>query len=74
VRHIADGGSLVDPSLVEELVRAKRQPDHLSNLTAREREVLELLAQGRTDRGIAQELFPGSEDRGGACALDLPQA
>ena len=57
VRHIADGGSLVDPSLVEELVHAKRQPDHLSNLTAREREVLELLAQGRTDRGIAQELY-----------------
>jgi DNA-binding NarL/FixJ family response regulator len=57
VRHIADGGSLVDPSLVTELLQAKRAPSPLANLTVREREVLELLAQGRTDRGIAAELY-----------------
>ena len=57
LRHIANGGSIVDPSLVAELLASRSAPDPLSNLTTRERDVLSLLAQGRTDRGIAQELY-----------------
>ena len=57
LRRVAAGGSVVDPALVAELVGARRADDPLSRLTAREREVLGLMAEGRTDRGIAQELF-----------------
>jgi DNA-binding NarL/FixJ family response regulator len=57
IRHIANGGSIVDPSLVAELLGASSRQDPLKSLTGREREVLSLLAQGRTDRGIAKELF-----------------
>jgi DNA-binding NarL/FixJ family response regulator len=57
VRHIADGGSVVDPGLVAELVTAPSAPAPLADLTDRERAVLSLLAEGRTDRGIAQELY-----------------
>ena len=57
LRRIADGGSVVDPSLVAELVAAPAAEDPLAELTAREREVLALLAEGRTDRGIAQLLY-----------------
>jgi DNA-binding NarL/FixJ family response regulator len=57
LRHIANGGSIVDPSLVAELLAARSRHDPLSNLTVRERDVLSLLAQGRTDRGIAKGLF-----------------
>jgi DNA-binding NarL/FixJ family response regulator len=57
LRHIADGGSVVDPGLVAELVSAPAVEDPLAGLTKREREVLALLAEGRTDRGIAQLLY-----------------
>ena len=57
LRRIADGGSVVDPSLVAELVAAPAGQDPLGELTAREREVLALLAEGRTDRGIATLLY-----------------
>ena len=57
LRHIAAGGSLVEPGLVTELIDAAPANDPLAPLTAREREVLALLAEGRTDRGIAQQLF-----------------
>jgi DNA-binding NarL/FixJ family response regulator len=57
LRHIADGGSVVDPGLVAELVSAPAVDDPLAGLTKREREVLALLAEGRTDRGIAQLLY-----------------
>jgi DNA-binding NarL/FixJ family response regulator len=57
IRHIANGGSIVDPSLVAELLASGSRRDPLSDLTMRERDVLSLLAQGRTDRGIAKELF-----------------
>jgi DNA-binding NarL/FixJ family response regulator len=57
LQRIADGGSVVDPSLVAELVAAPAAEDPLAQLTAREREVLALLAEGRTDRGIAQLLY-----------------
>ena len=57
LRRIAEGGSVVDPGLVAELVSAPAAEDPLAELTQREREVLALLAEGRTDRGIAQLLY-----------------
>jgi DNA-binding NarL/FixJ family response regulator len=57
LRRIAEGGSVVDPSLVAELVEAPAAGDPLAELTPREREVLSLLAEGRTDRGIGQALY-----------------
>jgi DNA-binding NarL/FixJ family response regulator len=55
--RIASGGSVVDPALVEELVRARRARDPLEELTAREREVLALMAEGRSNTGIAHSLW-----------------
>jgi DNA-binding NarL/FixJ family response regulator len=57
LHHIANGGSVVDPTLVAELVSAPTAHDPLRHLTPRERDVLTLLAEGRTDRGIAQQLY-----------------
>jgi DNA-binding NarL/FixJ family response regulator len=54
---IAAGGTVVEPTLVGELLESPSARDPLADLTDREREVLALLAQGRTDRGIAAELF-----------------
>ena len=55
--RIAKGGSVVDPALVQELVAARRRDDPLEALSAREREVLELMAEGRSNAGIARRLF-----------------
>ena len=55
--RIADGGSVVDPGLVQELVSAQRRDDPLAELTSREREVLELMAEGRSNAGIARRLW-----------------
>jgi DNA-binding NarL/FixJ family response regulator len=57
LRLIAEGGSVVDRSLVAELVEAPVVEDPLAELTDRELEVLTLVAQGRRDRGIAQALY-----------------
>ena len=56
VRRVASGGSAVDPMVVGELVRARRREDRLHRLTERERTVLELLAEGRSNRSIADRL------------------
>jgi len=56
LQRIAAGGSVVDPGLVQTLV-AVRRGDPLSVLTAREREVLALMAEGRSNAGIARELW-----------------
>ena len=56
VRRVADGGSALDPTIVSELVGRRRGDDPLGGLTAREREVLGLMAEGRSNQGIAQRL------------------
>ena len=55
--RILKGGSVVDPALVQELVAARRVQDPLSDLSPREREVLELMAEGRSNAGIARRLW-----------------
>jgi serine/threonine-protein kinase PknK len=57
LERIAKGGSVVDPALVQELVAARRVGDPLDLLTAREREVLSLMAEGRSNAGIARLLW-----------------
>jgi serine/threonine-protein kinase PknK len=57
IERIAGGGSVVDPELVRELVLARRQDDPLAELTPREREVLSLMAEGRSNAGIARALW-----------------
>lgn len=57
VERVARGGSVVDPALVQELVAERRRGDPLGDLTAREREVLALMAEGRSNSGIAHRLF-----------------
>jgi DNA-binding NarL/FixJ family response regulator/class 3 adenylate cyclase len=57
VRRVADGGSALDPAVVSELVGRKRRDDPLEQLTGREREVLELMAEGRSNQAIADRMF-----------------
>ncbi len=56
LERIVRGGSVVDPALVQELVAARRLNDPLAELTSREREVLSLMAEGRSNAGIARAL------------------
>ena len=57
VRRVAEGGSALDPSVVQTLVGRRRKADPLDELTPREREVLELMAEGRSNQAIAERLF-----------------
>ena len=57
LRRVVRGGSVVDPELVKELVAARRVSNPLDVLSAREREVLALMAEGRSNSGIARELW-----------------
>ena len=57
LKRICRGGSVVDPALVAELVAARRADDPLEGLTRREREVLGLMAEGRSNAGIARQLW-----------------
>jgi serine/threonine-protein kinase PknK len=57
LERIVKGGSVVDPALVHELVAARRLNDPLEDLSPREREVLALMAEGRSNGGIAHQLF-----------------
>jgi DNA-binding NarL/FixJ family response regulator len=56
VRRVAEGGSAIDPIIVSTLLSRRRSDDPLATLTPREREVLELMATGRSNQGIADEL------------------
>jgi len=56
LRRVADGGSALDPIIVSTLVSRQRPDDPLSQLTPREREVLELMASGASNQGIANAL------------------
>lgn len=57
VQRVLHGGCVVDPMLVQSLVAARRQEDRLAPLSAREREVLALMAEGASNAGIARRLF-----------------
>jgi DNA-binding NarL/FixJ family response regulator len=56
VRRVAAGGSAIDPIIVSTLLSRRRSDDPLERLTPREREVLELMAEGRSNQGIADRL------------------
>ena len=57
LQRIVRGGSAVDPELVQELVAARRTEDPLDVLSPREREVLALMAEGRSNVGISRQLW-----------------
>jgi DNA-binding NarL/FixJ family response regulator len=58
INRVGNGGSVLDPAVVDELVGRRRHADNpLQHLTDREREVLALIAQGRSNRAIAERLF-----------------
>ena len=56
VRRVADGGSALDPEVVSQLVGRARRDDPLGELTPREREVLELMAEGRSNAAIGEAM------------------
>ncbi len=56
VRRVGHGGSVIDPTIVSQLLGRRRGDDPLERLTPREREVLELMAEGRSNQGIAERL------------------
>ena len=77
--RVAQGGSALDPKVVAGLVSARGEDDLLAELTEREREVLELMAEGLTNAGIAKRLYPSERTveahvRHVLTKLDLPES
>jgi len=56
VRRVAEGGSAIDPTIISQLLGRRRDDSPLEHVTPREREVLELMAEGRSNQGIAERL------------------
>jgi DNA-binding NarL/FixJ family response regulator len=56
IRRVGDGGSVVDPEVISALVDRGREPGPLDELTQREREILSLMAEGRSNAGICERL------------------
>jgi DNA-binding NarL/FixJ family response regulator len=56
VRRVGEGGSALDPTVVSQLLGRRRRDDPVSSLTPREREVLELMAEGRSNQAIAERM------------------
>jgi DNA-binding NarL/FixJ family response regulator len=59
VRQVAQGGTVLDPEVVAQLLTRRRRGDLLETLTAREQEVLKLMAEGRSNTAIAERLYVG---------------
>jgi DNA-binding NarL/FixJ family response regulator len=57
IRAMAGGGTVMDPEVVSKLLGRRSRDEPITRLTAREREVLELMAEGRSNSAIAQRLF-----------------
>jgi DNA-binding NarL/FixJ family response regulator len=57
IERVREGGPVIDPALVQELFALRRRKDPLAELTPREREVLSLMAEGRSNSGIARSLW-----------------
>jgi DNA-binding NarL/FixJ family response regulator len=57
VERVVAGGMVIDPALVQDLVRVRAGTDPLATLSAREREVLALMAEGRSNAGIARQMW-----------------
>jgi DNA-binding NarL/FixJ family response regulator len=57
IRAVAGGGTVMDPEVVSKLLGRRSRDEPITRLTAREREVLELMAEGRSNSAIAQRLF-----------------
>ena len=78
VERVSRGGSALDPEVVKQLLSPSQEDDALSELTPREREVLGLVAEGRTNASIAKELWLTEKTvethvRSILGKLDLPQ-
>jgi DNA-binding NarL/FixJ family response regulator len=56
VRRVGEGGSVLDPEVVKRMLSRRRREDPVDDLSPRERDVLELMAQGRSNHGIAEKL------------------
>ena len=79
IRRVSSGECVIDRTIVDELINRSRQPDPLSELTPREREILALIAEGRSNQGICHALWLSpktveSHIRSVLSKLDIPAA